>query len=141
MTWTDNEITAWLDEMLPVERMTDFEADLRDDQQLQSRVAQAVRSRDQGGYSVGEIWRRAGLSCPSRSEIGGYLLRTLSDEAAAYVEFHLQTIGCRVCRANLNDLEERSSQADPKHRRRRFFESSAGLLKNSDEDSSEFLSR
>lgn len=134
MTWTDSEIAAWLDEMLPVERMADFEAALRDDRRLQSRVAQAVRARDQGGHSVGEIWRRAGLSCPTRAELGGYLLQTLPAETAAYVEFHLQTVGCRVCQANLSDLEDRAAPSDSAPRRRRFFESSAGLLGKSDDE-------
>lgn len=133
MTWSDSEIAAWLDEMLPVARMADFEVELRNSHQLQSRVAQAIRSRDQGGSSVGEIWRRAHLSCPTRAELGGYLLRTLAPDAAAYVEFHLQTVGCRICQANLSDLEERSGGTDASTRRRRFFESSAGLLTDSDE--------
>ncbi|MEQ9409579.1 MAG: hypothetical protein RIK87_17725 [Fuerstiella sp.] len=135
MNWTDRELTAWLDEMLPVERMTELEQQLRQDQTLQSRVAQLIHHRDQGGYSVGEIWQRAALSCPTRSEVGGYLLGTLGKEANDYVEFHLMTIGCRVCQANLVDLEQHAAETpDAPERRRRFFESSAGLLRPSDSD-------
>ncbi len=69
-----------------------------------------------------------------RTELGGYLLGTLSPDAAAYVEFHLNTVGCRVCQANLNDLEEQSTQTGQvPDRRRRFFESSAGLLRGESE--------
>jgi hypothetical protein len=138
MSWTDREISNWLDEMLSAERMADFETELRNSSQLQSRVAQAIRNRDQGGFTVGEIWLRAGLSCPTRAELGGYLLSTLPADEADYVEFHLQTVGCRVCQANLSDLEEQSVQSDSKPRRRKFFESSAGLLRNED-DSAGFL--
>lgn len=139
MTWTDRELAAWLDELLPAARMVEFETQLRADKGLQSRVAQVIRHRDQGGHSIGEVWQRARLSCPTRSEMGGFLLGTLSESAAAYVDFHLKTVGCRVCQANLSDLEEQSTQADHvPGRRRKFFESSAGLLRN-DDDSSRFL--
>lgn len=136
MSWTDREITAWLDEMLPPARMAEFENQVRTDKALQQKVAAVIRSRDQGGNSIGEIWQRARLSCPSRSELGNYLLQTLTPEHADYIEFHLSTIGCRLCQANLADLEEQSSQQSPPDtRRRRFFESSAGLLRpNSTDD-------
>lgn len=130
MTWTDRELTAWLDELLPAARMAELELHLRTDTALQARLAQLIRHRDQGGNSVGEIWQRERLSCPTRSEMGGYLLGTLDADAAAYVEFHLQTVGCRVCQANLNDMEEQATQSDQvPGRRRKFFESSAGLLR------------
>jgi hypothetical protein len=129
VNWTDREIAAWLDEQLSVERMTQLEAQLRQDESLRSRVANIIRHRDQGGNTVGEIWRRERLSCPTRTELGGYLLRTLPEELLHYIEFHLQTVGCRLCLASLQDLEERSREPSGGiHRRQRFFESSAGLL-------------
>jgi len=131
MQWTDRELTAWLDELMPLDRMAAFENQLRTDSALRARVAVIIRHRDQGGNTVGEIWQRSRLSCPVRTELGGYLLGTLSPDAAAYIEFHLKTVGCRVCQANLLDLEEQSTQSGPvPDRRRRFFESSAGLLRS-----------
>ncbi len=133
MNWTDRELAGWLDEQLPPERMTEIEQHLRESESLRSRVAQLIHHRDQGGHTVGEIWQRAGLSCASRSELGGYLLGTLSDPASRYIEFHLMTVGCRKCQANLKDLEGHASPAqEAPGRRRRFFESSAGLLKPND---------
>lgn len=130
MNWTDREVAAWLDEQLPAERMSVFETQLRTDEALRSRVAQVIRHRDQGGHSIGEIWQRARLSCPGRSELGGYVLGTLPPDAADYVEFHLQTVGCRMCQANLKDLEEQSQDTEQApQRRRKFFESSAGFLR------------
>ena len=130
MAWTDREVIAWLDEQLPADRMAQFEQQLRTDEALRIRVATSIRQRDQGGNSVGEIWLRNRLSCPTRTELGGYLLGTLPADASNYIDFHLQTVGCRFCHANLNDLEEQSSQDEGGHvRRRRFFESSAGLLR------------
>ncbi len=134
MNWTDRELTAWLDEMLPVDRMSELEQQLREDEPLQHRIAALIRDRDQGGHTVGEIWQRERLSCPGRSELGGYLLGTLTTEAAAYVEFHLATVGCRLCQANLKDLEDHAAAASAAPvRRKRFFESSAGLLSQPDD--------
>ncbi len=133
MYWTDREILAWLDEQLPVDRMATFETELRHDDSLRTRVSRVIREHDQGGTSVGEIWRRARLTCPGRSELGSFLLGALPADAADYIDFHLRTIGCRVCQANLHDLEEQSRQSDSvPDRRRRFFQSSAGLLRPSD---------
>lgn len=135
MAWTDRELTAWLDEQLPSDRMSRLEKDLRDDEALRSRVALLIHHRDQGGHSVGEIWQREGLSCPARNELGGYVLQTLSADQSAYIEFHLMTVGCRRCQANLTDLEQHANaQNDAPGRRRRFFESSAGLLGPNDSD-------
>lgn len=127
--FTDTELLAYLDEMLPVEEMTAVERALRASEPLRLRAAGLVRRRDQGAHSVGEIWRRLRLSCPSRSQLGGFLLGTLEADFAEYIEFHLRTIGCRFCAANLADLQQ-ALDATPAaaSRRRKFFESSAGYL-------------
>lgn len=139
MSWTDREIIAWLDERLSAARMAELEQQLRIDEVLRNRVAAMIRHRDQGGNTVGEIWQRSQLSCPTRTELGGYLLGTLSEQASQYIEFHLMTVGCRLCQANLSDLEEQSTSATAAPaRRKRFFESSAGLLRGSD-DAGPFL--
>lgn len=130
LDWTDRELSAWLDEQLPPERLARIEAQLRVDPLLRQRAAALIRIRDQGGHSIGEIWQRRRLSCPSRSDLGGFLLQTLTLEQADYIHFHLHVVGCRLCLANLNDLHEQSTapgQSSP--RRQRFFESSAGLLR------------
>ncbi|MCA9062286.1 MAG: hypothetical protein KDA96_04485 [Planctomycetaceae bacterium] len=142
MNWTDQEISAWLEEQLSVERMAALEQQLRTDEALQLRVTHIIRERDQAGHSIGEIWQRFQVSCPTRSELGGYLLGTLSPEACGYIDFHLQTVGCRLCLANLNDLQEQStSQSGTPQRRRRFFESSAGLLRPEVDSDSGFVDR
>jgi hypothetical protein len=126
---TDAELLAYLDEMLPAERAAAVERELRSSAADRQRVAVLARRRDQGGHTVGEIWRRQRLSCVTRGQLGSYLLGTLDAELAGYIEFHLRTVGCRVCAANLHDLETASrTEGDSRQRRRKFFESSAGLL-------------
>lgn len=127
---TDLQLLAYLDEMLPVEQMATIERDLRASEALRLRAAGLARRRDQGAHSVGEIWRRLRLSCPSRDELGNFLLGTLEDGLADYIEFHLRTVGCRFCAANLGDLEQALKSApETAQRRRKFFESSAGYLR------------
>ena len=128
---TDELLAAWLDEQLSAEMMASIEKQLRDSSSLQQRVAAIRQRRDQGGHSVGSVWRRMRLSCPSRSTLGGFLLGTLTDDECRYVEFHLQTVGCSVCLANLDDLQAQQPAAgddETVRRRRRYFETSAGFL-------------
>jgi len=93
---TDDELLAYLDEMLPADRATAIEAELRTSAPLRQKAALLSRRRDAGGHTVGEIWRRRRLSCLSRSQLGGYLLGTADEGLADYIEFHLRSVGCRV---------------------------------------------
>ena len=125
----DAQLLAYLDEQLPVEQMAAIERALRGSEPLRNRLAGIARRRDQGAHTVGEIWRRMRLSCPTRSELGAFLLETLEPDAAEYIEFHLRTIGCRYCAANLDDLQHSlDAGAEVQQRRRKFFQSSAGYL-------------
>jgi hypothetical protein len=129
--WTDEELLGYLDEMLAVEEMTMIESALRDSEPLRQRLANAAAARDDGLHAVGEIWRRLRLTCPSRSELGSYFLETTTAERFHYINFHLQTVGCRFCLANLADIEaQREAEAEPEvtTRRGKFFQSSAGYL-------------
>lgn len=127
---SDDDLLAFLDEMLPVDRAAEIEQTLRTTAELRQRVQLLIRRRDQGGHTVGEIWRRRRLSCPSRTELGSWLLGALDEGPAAYIEFHLQVVGCRVCAANLEDLQRTSTEGPVATRRRqKFFESSAGGLR------------
>ncbi len=125
------DLEAYLDEALPTEEMTRIELALRTDPKLAEWLAEIIARRDSGLVSLGAIWRRHRLSCPARQELGSYLLGVLPEEAAQYLEFHLDVAGCRYCQANLSDLKEQ--QADPhsaaQERRRKYFQSSAGRLR------------
>ena len=129
---SDAELLAYLEEMLSPERAAVVEKELRASSSLRQKANVLTRRRDQGGHTVGEIWRRERLSCLSRSQLGSYLLGTLDDELTSYIQFHLQTVGCRICAANLRDIEVAHENTDvqSRQRRRKFFESSAGLLRS-----------
>ncbi len=128
---SEAELEAYLDESLPVETMAEVERALRDDPTLFSRLAAINARRDAGLHSLGEIWRRHRLSCVSREQLGSYLLNVAPCELVAFIEFHLNVSGCRVCQANLDDLKNRQTDepAAIDGRRKKYFRSSAGHLR------------
>lgn len=129
--FTDAELLAYLDEELPAARMTAAEAALRASADLRMRAAELRDQRDAQGHSVGEIWRRGRLSCPTRHQLGSYLLGALAPDLAQYIVFHLETVGCRFCAANLEDLRQsgQSNASETTTRRQKFFQSSAGHMR------------
>jgi hypothetical protein len=125
------ELEAYLDEALPVEEMARIEQALRGDPQLAKQLAGIIARRDSGIISLGEIWRRHRLSCPTRQELGSYLLGVLPEDDARYLVFHLEVAGCRFCQANLSDLKNQQAESpvSADQRRKKFFQSSAGKLR------------
>lgn len=132
---TDAQLSAYLDEALPVEQLAEIEQRLREDAELRQRLGAVIGRQDAGLHSIGVIWRRNRLSCPSREELGQYLLGVLDPPVADYIEFHLLQVGCRYCAANLDDLRDaqqtaiNASQDTTSVRRQRYFETSAGHLR------------
>jgi RNA polymerase sigma factor (sigma-70 family) len=76
-----------------------------------------------------DIWRLQRFSCPKRSTIGAFLLGTLDDQWRPYVDFHLNTLGCTFCLANLEDLRTENAKSQKSQLRARIMESTAGFLK------------
>jgi hypothetical protein len=129
--YTQAELEAYLDEALAPSEMAAMEAELRGRTDLLQQLATINARRDAGVHSLGEIWRRNRLSCLTREQLGSFLLGALDQEQAAYVTFHLETIGCRYCQANHDDLrrEQEESQDHAQRRRSKYFQTSAGHLK------------
>ena len=130
--FSNSELEAFLEESLPVERMAAIEDALRHNDQLQQRLTAINGRRDAGVHSLGEIWRRHRLTCPTREQLGSYLLGVLPHDAADYFKFHLDSIGCRYCNASIADLKAQQSAAEKEvaeQRRRKYFQSSAGYLR------------
>src|SRR6476646_9524187 len=128
---TQSDLQAYLDEALAPAEMTAIEQELRKKPELLKQLAAINARRDAGVHSVGEIWRRQRLSCSSREQLGSYLLGALDDEHAQYIDFHLKTIGCRYCQANLEDLRRQQEETAEtvKTRRTKYFQSTAGHLR------------
>lgn len=128
--FTDAELHAYLDEAAAPARIALIEAATREDPGLRDRLAELVAGRDAGLHSLGEVWRRRRLTCPTREQLGSHLLGVLPESVADYVLFHLEVVECRWCNASLEDLRERYEQAsEPATQRRgKYFESSVGRL-------------
>ena len=124
------DLEAYLDEALPPDMMAAIEQALRSEAGTLQRLAAINGRRDAGVHSLGEVWRRHRLSCPSREQLGSYLLKVLDDAVAGFVKFHLEVSGCRTCLANLDDLKARQTDepAIVDSRRKKYFQSSAGHL-------------
>ena len=126
-----SDLEGYLDEALPPAEMAAVEQAVRDDPTLLQQLAAICRRRDAGLHSLGEIWRRHRLSCPSREELGAYLLGAMSDEQCEFIRLHLEVSRCRYCAANVADMQQRQAEASEvtSARRRRYFQSSAGYLR------------
>jgi Putative zinc-finger len=129
--FTREQLSAYLDDALSDGETAQVEQALRQSDPLRRQLRSLLLERDRGEHSIGAIWRRNRLTCPSRELLGNHLLQVLDGEQQAYIEFHLQTIGCAFCLANLADLQALQKEPPSKaaKRRQRFFESSAGLLR------------
>lgn len=123
-------LAGYLEDALSESETARIEQELRQSESLRQTLRQLMQERDRGEHSVGAIWRRHRLSCPAREQLGSYLLGVLDDDLMDYLQFHLRTIGCAFCIANLADLQTQQQEASAKaqQRRRRYFQSSAGLL-------------
>jgi hypothetical protein len=129
-TITREVLHSYLDDALGDAEIAQVEQALRESDSLRRLLRAVMQERDRGEHSIGGIWRRQRLSCPSREQLGSYLLQVLEPGLQDYVRFHLETIACPFCQANLADLRHLSREPVPRtqERRRRFFESSAGYL-------------
>lgn len=75
-----------------------------------------------------EVWEAGRMSCPKRSTIGAFLLETLDGQWHDYVNFHLNTLGCQFCRANLEDLRRQTADDESRRVHARIMESTIGFL-------------
>jgi hypothetical protein len=127
---TREQLAGYLEDALADSETAQVEQALRQSEPLRKQLRVLMEERDRGEHSIGAIWRRQRLTCPNREQLGSYLLETLEPEYQEYVDFHLKTIGCSFCLANLADLKARQQEPaqHTQKRRQRFFESSAGFL-------------
>jgi hypothetical protein len=128
---TRQQLDGYLDDMLSASETALVEQALRESEALRRKLRALMQERDRGDHSIGAVWRREHLSCPTREQLGTYLLGVLDEDLQDYVRFHLEAVGCAHCLANKADLEASCKEPAPKtqERRRRYFQSSAGYLK------------
>jgi anti-sigma factor RsiW len=127
---TREQLHAYLDDALDEPETARIEKLLRTSADVRSQLSKVRDERDRGEHSLGAVWRRDRLSCLTREQLSGYLHGVLDADLHNYIDFHLKTIACPSCLANLDDLREKQAEpASQTRRRRRYFETSARLLK------------
>jgi hypothetical protein len=130
--FTEQDLEAYLEEGLDPEKAGEVEAALRDDPSLVEELARILARRESGVHTLGEIWRRHQVGVPTRQQLGSYLLDILPEEDADYIRFRVEILKCPFTLAKLADLRRRQEEAEAQidARRRRYFQSSAGLLRS-----------
>ncbi len=110
---TRQMLRDYLHDALPDAELAAVEKALRASAALRERYREVIEQEDQGEHTIGAVWRRERVSCPTREQLGGYLLGAGDAELLDYVEFHLKTAGCPFCQANLDDLKKVSRSGKP----------------------------
>ncbi|MBK8268324.1 MAG: sigma-70 family RNA polymerase sigma factor [Planctomycetes bacterium] len=77
--------------------------------------------------TIARVWRRR-LSCLKRGTIGSHLLGVLEEPWHSYTVFHLDTIQCLMCKANVEDLSAESERVMNPELSDRLFQTSVGFL-------------
>lgn len=127
---TREMLRDYINDALPDGEIMQIETALRSDEAIRSLLREVQQEAERGEHSVGAIWRRERISCPTREQIGSYILQALDDDFQAYIEFHLNTIGCPACQANFDDLQKKHVKPDAAvtARRQRIVDSSVPAL-------------
>ena len=124
-------LRAYLADELPAGTLARVEKALRDSAELRARLEEVRQDRGEAGlHSLGAIWRRNRLTCPTRQQLGSLLLDVLDPDLADYIRFHIDVVACPFCQANLADLEGKAESNAPaaQTRRQQILQSSRHLL-------------
>lgn len=106
---TPELIREFLRENLSPERMAAVERAARDDPKVTDLLAAERETMQRGDHSLGAMWQEHQLSCPTREQLGGFLIEAVDPDYQNYVEFHLTVIECGICQANYEDLKSRAA--------------------------------
>ena len=129
--FTEAELEAYLEESLDPDRAAQLEQAMTGDPSLLGRMSRINSRRDAGIHTLGEIWRRNQVGVPTREEMANFLLGVLPEEHAGYIQYRIETLRCPYTIALHKDLmqQQTASEGQTETRRKKYFHSSAGLLK------------
>ena len=130
-------LRAYIADELPAGTLARVEKALRDSAELRARLEEVRQDRGETGlHSLGAIWRRNRLTCPTRQQLGSLLLDVLDPDLADYLRFHIDVVACPFCQANLADLQGKAETTTPaaEDRRRKIERSSRHLLRGGPAD-------
>ena len=136
MKFTDAELEAYLDEAIDSARAAEIEEAAKADSELLARLSSINGRRDAGVHTLGEIWRRNQIGVPTAEEMGNYILDVLPTEQSDYIKFRLDVLKCPFTIALYHDLQQQQTESADQldSRRKKYFNSSAGLLRRKTDD-------
>ena len=96
-------------------------------------VGESLRDSKDNVVRLGETdlhaaWESHRPSCPKRSTLGKYTLDILSPAWKDFVDFHVKTLGCLYCNANLDELNRDTGSAIRSSKKKQLFQSTVGFL-------------
>src|SRR5262245_61725153 len=81
----DTILRNYLSDSLTSEESARVEKALRDSAELRARLEDVRQNRADGQlHTLGAIWNRARLTCPTRQQLGSFLLDALDPDLASY---------------------------------------------------------
>ena len=93
-------IHAYIDGALSPEEADAFTSMAYGDSELRGKIRTVQTEFDYHNHTVGSLWRRNQLTCPSDQEIVDYQrgeLAIINPKIVDYVQFHLNSIRCIYC--------------------------------------------
>lgn len=136
---TREQLYAYLTEVIEETESARIEKALRDSAELRAKLEEVRRETGPSEHSLGSIWREQGLTCLTRDQLGAYLMGSLEPNFKDYARFHLETVGCPYCLANLEDLradDDEESEAVGS-RRDRLYDAVRGRIGTEDQSLNE----
>ena len=96
-------------------------------------VGESLRDSSDQAVRLGETdlhaaWESHRPSCPKRSTLGKYTLDILSPAWKDFVDFHVKTLGCLYCNANLDELNGEAKSTVRSNKHEHLFQSTVGFL-------------
>jgi len=76
-----------------------------------------------------EVWELVRPTCPKRSTLGKYTLGTLDADWMDHIRFHVDELGCRLCQANLDDMQKQIDDQAAQSLCDQFMQSSIGFFR------------
>ncbi len=137
MEFTEAELEAYIEETLDPTRAAQLEQAVREDEAILQKLSYLNSRRDAGIHTLGEIWRRNQIGVPSGRQISNFIMGLTSEEETEYIRFRLEVLKCPFTIACWKDLSEKQlidAESQIESRRKKYFNSSAGLLKPKDEE-------
>ena len=104
---TKQTLREYLHDLLPQVASAAVERELRTNEALRQQLEEVRGEEDRGEHTIGAIWRREHITCPTRDELGGYVIQALAPERLTDIQFHLEQVECPYCVANVEDLTAR----------------------------------